>query len=315
MEVKNSVLELIGNTPMLKLGNYVKSYEQETGTKVYAEMYAKLEYQNPAGSIKDRVALEMILDAEEKGILKPGATIIEPTSGNTGIGLAIVAAAKGYQVILTLPDTMSQERRTLLSAYGAKLELTEGALGMSGAIARANQLKESIEGAVILGQFDNEANPVAHVKTTGPEIWKQMDGQVDILVACVGTGGTITGIGRYLKEKNPDIKIIAVEPSGSPVLSGGKSGPHGIQGIGAGFIPAILDVNLLDEVLAVSEEESYEEARRLAMQEGILAGISSGAALFGALKIAKREESRDKKLVVILPDSGDRYLSTVLFAQ
>lgn len=315
MEVKNSVLELIGNTPMLKLGNYVKAYEQEKGKKAYAGIYAKLEYLNPAGSIKDRVALEMILDAEAQGILKPGATIIEPTSGNTGIGLAIVAVARGYQVILTLPDTMSEERRTLLSAYGAKLELTEGALGMSGAIARANELKESIEGAVILGQFDNEANPAAHTKTTGPEIWRQMDGQVDVLVAGVGTGGTITGIGQYLKEKNPNMKVIAVEPSSSPVLSEGKSGQHGIQGIGAGFVPTILDVDLLDEIIAVSEEQSYEEARRLAREEGILAGISSGAALYGAMQVATRAENEGKNIVVILPDSGDRYLSTVLFAR
>lgn len=315
MEIKKSVLELVGNTPMLQLTKYVESYEKKAEITLTSGIYAKLEYLNPAGSIKDRVALEMILDAEEKGILKPGATIIEPTSGNTGIGLAIVAAARGYQVILTLPDTMSQERRTLLSAYGARLELTEGARGMAGAIERANELKQSIEGAVILGQFDNEANPKAHIKTTGPEIWKQMDGKVDVLVAGVGTGGTITGIGSYLKQQNPDVKVIAIEPASSPVLSEGRSGLHGLQGIGAGFVPAILDVDLLDEVIAVTEEQAYEEARRLAREEGILVGISSGAALCGAMLVAGRKEYAGKNIVIILPDSGDRYLSTVLFAQ
>lgn len=315
MDIKKSVLELVGNTPILQPSNYVDHFTAETKERVNAQVYAKLEYLNPAGSIKDRVALELILDAEDKGLLKPGATIIEPTSGNTGIGLAIVAAARGYQVILTLPDTMSEERRTLLSAYGAKLELTEGALGMSGAIAKANELKEAIEGAVILGQFDNPANPKAHKKTTGPEIWKQMDGKVDILVAGVGTGGTITGIGAYLKQQNPNVKVVAIEPSSSPVLSEGRSGVHGLQGIGAGFVPTILDVELLDEVIAVSEEQAYAEARRLAKTEGVLVGISSGAALYGAMQVAMRDENTGKNIVVILPDSGDRYLSTVLFAQ
>ncbi len=315
MDVKKSVLELIGNTPILELGNYVNSWQQETGEVAVAGVFAKLEYLNPAGSIKDRVALEMILDAEEKGILSPGATIIEPTSGNTGIGLAVIGAARGYQVILTLPDTMSKERCTLLAAYGARLELTDGKLGMSGAIAKAEELKESIPGAVILGQFDNKANPMAHQKTTGPEIWKQMDGKVDVLVAGVGTGGTITGIGAYLKEQNPNLKVIAIEPASSPVLSQGKSGAHGIQGIGAGFVPSILEVELIDEVLTVTEEQAYREARRLAKEEGVLVGISAGAALYGGMEIAKRKEFEGAKIVVILPDSGDRYLSTVLFAQ
>ncbi|MBQ7360690.1 MAG: cysteine synthase A [Lachnospiraceae bacterium] len=314
MNVKKSVLELVGNTPILEIGRFVQNWEtSQGGAEIHGKVFAKLEYLNPAGSIKDRVALEMILDAEEKGILQPGATIIEPTSGNTGIGLAIVAAARGYEVILTLPDTMSVERRTLLSAYGAKLELTEGKLGMSGAIAKAEELKESIPGAVILGQFDNEANPKAHQKTTGPEIWGQMDGKVDVLVAGVGTGGTLTGIGSYLKSKNPDLKVIAIEPAKSPVLSKGESGAHGLQGIGAGFVPSILDVDLIDEVITVTEEDAYVEARRLAKAEGVLVGISSGAALAGAMQIASRAQYQGKNVVVILPDSGDRYLSTALF--
>lgn len=314
MEVKKSVLELIGNTPMLEPLNYVNSWKKETGEEIYARIFTKLEYLNPAGSIKDRVAYEMILDAEEKGILQKGATIIEPTSGNTGIGLAVIGASRGYQVILTLPDTMSRERCTLLAAYGAKLILTDGKLGMSGAIAKANELKESIPGSVILGQFENEANPLAHRKSTGPEILRQMDGKVDVLVAGVGTGGTITGIGGYLKEQNPNLKVIAIEPASSPVLSEGKSGAHGIQGIGAGFVPSILDMDLLDEVLPVTENQSYVEARRLAKEEGILVGISAGAALYGAMEIAKRKEFQGANIVVILPDSGDRYLSTQLFA-
>lgn len=314
MEVKKSVLELIGNTPMLEPSNYVNSWEKETGEEIYARIFTKLEYLNPAGSIKDRVAYEMILDAEEKGILQKGATIIEPTSGNTGIGLAVIGASRGYQVILTLPDTMSRERCTLLAAYGAKLILTDGKLGMSGAIAKANELKESIPGSVILGQFENEANPLSHRKSTGPEILRQMDGKVDVLVAGVGTGGTITGIGSYLKEQNPNLKVIAIEPASSPVLSEGKSGAHGIQGIGAGFVPSILDMDLLDEVLPVTENQSYVEARRLAKEEGILVGISAGAALYGAMEIAKRKEFQGANIVVILPDSGDRYLSTQLFA-
>ncbi|MBQ9122314.1 MAG: cysteine synthase A [Lachnospiraceae bacterium] len=314
MEVKKSVLELIGNTPMLEPLNYVNSWKKETGEEIYARIFTKLEYLNPAGSIKDRVVYEMILDAEEKGILQKGATIIEPTSGNTGIGLAVIGASRGYQVILTLPDTMSRERCTLLAAYGAKLILTDGKLGMSGAIAKANELKESIPGSVILGQFENEANPLAHRKSTGPEILRQMDGKVDVLVAGVGTGGTITGIGSYLKEQNPNLKVIAIEPASSPVLSEGKSGAHGIQGIGAGFVPSILDRDLLDEVLPVTENQSYVEARRLAKEEGILVGISAGAALYGAMEIAKRKEFQGANIVVILPDSGDRYLSTQLFA-
>ncbi len=279
-----------------------------------AEILAKLEYLNPAGSVKDRVALAMIEDAERKGILKPGATIIEPTSGNTGIGLALVAAVKGYRAILTLPDTMSVERRTLLAAYGARLVLTDGAKGMKGAIEKAEELKESIPGSVIPGQFENPANPKAHRETTGPEIWEQTGGKVDILVAGVGTGGTITGAGEYLKEKNPAVKVVAVEPAGSPVLSEGKAGAHGLQGIGAGFVPKALDTEVYDEVITITEEEAYAEGRALAVTEGILAGISSGAALKAAGMLAERPENKEKTIVVILPDSGDRYLSTPLFA-
>lgn len=300
--VVNSVTELIGNTPMLKLNKYTDK-----------NIYAKLEYLNPAGSAKDRVALSMIEEAEKKGILKPGATIIEPTSGNTGIGLALVAVAKGYNAILTLPDTMSVERRKLLAAYGAKLVLTEGAKGMSGAIEKANELSKEIPNSFVAGQFDNPANPKAHKDGTGPEIWSQMDGAVDIFVATVGTGGTITGTGEYLKEQNPDIEIIAVEPKGSPVLSGGTAGKHGIQGIGAGFVPGILNTNIYNEVIAVSDEEAYEEGRRFAKSEGILLGISSGAALKAASIIANRPENEGKNIVVLLPDSGDRYLSTPLY--
>ncbi len=278
-----------------------------------ANLFAKLEYLNPAGSVKDRVALAMIEDAEAKGILKPGATIIEPTSGNTGIGLAVVAAAKGYEAILTLPDTMSMERRNLLKAYGAKLELTEGAKGMKGAIARAEELKESIPGAVILGQFTNPANPAAHKMTTGPEIWEQTEGNIDIFVAGVGTGGTITGIGEYLKEKNPNIQVVAVEPASSPVLSLGTAGPHGIQGIGAGFVPEILNTTIYDEIITITDEEAYEVGRIFAVSEGVLVGISSGAALKAATILANRPENAKKNIVVLLPDSGDRYLSTPLF--
>lgn len=300
--IVNSVTELIGNTPILKLNKYSDK-----------NIYAKLEYLNPAGSAKDRVALEMIEDAEKKGILKPGATIIEPTSGNTGIGLALVAVAKGYNAILTLPDTMSVERRKLLAAYGAKLVLTDGAKGMSGAIEKAEELSKEIPGSFVAGQFDNPANPMAHRKTTGPEIWRQMDGKVDIFVATVGTGGTITGTGEYLKEQNPNIQIIAVEPTGSPVLSGGQAGKHGIQGIGAGFVPSILNTEIYDEVVTVSEEEAYEEGRKFAKTEGILLGISSGAALKVASIVAARPENEGKNIVVLLPDSGDRYLSTPLY--
>ena len=307
--IKESALELIGGTPLLRLSRYAK----EAGV-TGAEILAKLEYLNPAGSVKDRVALAMIEDAERKGILKPGATIIEPTSGNTGIGLALVAAVKGYRAILTLPDTMSVERRTLLAAYGAKLVLTDGAKGMKGAIEKAEELKESIPGSVIPGQFENPANPKAHRETTGPEIWEQTGGKVDILVAGVGTGGTITGAGAYLKEKNPAVKVVAVEPAGSPVLSEGKAGAHGLQGIGAGFVPKALDTEVYDEVITITEEEAYAEGRALAVTEGILAGISSGAALKAAGMLAERPENKEKTIVVILPDSGDRYLSTPLFA-
>ena len=300
--VVNSVTELIGNTPILKLNKYSDK-----------NIYAKLEYLNPAGSAKDRVALAMIEDAERKGILKPGATIIEPTSGNTGIGLALVAVAKGYEAILTLPDTMSIERRKLLAAYGAKLVLTDGTKGMSGAIEKANELNKEIPNSFVAGQFDNPANPLAHKETTGPEIWRQMEGKVDIFVATVGTGGTITGTGEYLKEQNPNLQVIAVEPKGSPVLSGGEAGKHGIQGIGAGFVPSILNTDIYDEVIAVADEEAYEEGRRFAKSEGILLGISSGAALKATSIIAARPENEGKNIVVLLPDSGDRYLSTPLY--
>ncbi len=307
-QIINSALELIGKTPLMRIDRYARQAEV-TG----ATLLAKLEYLNPAGSVKDRVALAMIEDAEEKGLLKPGATIIEPTSGNTGIGLAVVAAIKGYQAILPLPDTMSMERRTLLAAYGAKLVLTEGAKGMAGAIAKAEELRDSIPGAVILGQFDNPANPAAHKASTGPEIWEQTEGKVDVFVAGVGTGGTLTGIGEYLKDKNPDIKIVAVEPAGSPLLSGGMAGAHGLQGIGANFVPSILNTEIYDEVITVTEEDAYEAGRNFALCEGILVGITSGAALKAAEQLAKRPENAGKNIVVLLPDSGDRYLSTPMF--
>lgn len=308
-KVKESALELIGKTPILKLNGYAK----QAGV-TDAVILAKLEYLNPAGSVKDRVALAMIEDAEKKGILKEGATIIEPTSGNTGIGLAAVAAAKGYRTILTLPETMSVERRTLLKAYGAELVLTEGAQGMKGAIAKAEELKNEIEGAVILGQFDNPANPAAHKATTGPEIWEQTDGKVDIFVAGVGTGGTITGVGEYLKEKNPNVKIVAVEPATSPVLSKGTSGVHKIQGIGAGFVPKVLNTAVYDEIIVIENDDAFAQGKAFAVSEGILVGISSGAALKAAVILAQRPENKGKNIVVLLPDSGDRYLSTPLFA-
>lgn len=308
-KVKESALELIGGTPILKLNGYAKRAGITDAT-----ILAKLEYLNPAGSVKDRVALAMIEDAEKKGILKEGATIIEPTSGNTGIGLAAVAAAKGYATILTLPETMSAERRTLLKAYGAKLVLTEGAQGMKGAIAKAEELKNEIEGAVILGQFDNPANPAVHKSTTGPEIWEQTDGKVDIFVAGVGTGGTITGVGEYLKEKNPNVKVVAVEPATSPVLSRGTSGAHKIQGIGAGFVPTVLNTAVYDEIIAIENDDAFAEGKAFAVSEGILVGISSGAALRAAVILAQRPENKGKNIVVLLPDSGDRYLSTPLFA-
>lgn len=306
----NSTIELIGNTPLLKADRYAAAAGASD-----ANIFAKLELFNPAGSVKDRIALNMIADAEEKGILKPGATIIEPTSGNTGIGIAAVAAVKGYHAILTLPDTMSVERRNLLKAYGAELVLTEGAKGMKGAIAKAEELKESIPGSVILGQFDNKANAEAHFKTTGPEIFEQTEGKVDYFIAGVGTGGTITGVGQYLKSKNPNVKIIAVEPANSPVLSQGTAGPHKIQGIGAGFVPAVLDTKIYDEVITIENEDAFEEGRRFGHTEGALVGISSGAALKAAAIIAAREEAKGKNIVALLPDSGDRYLSTALFAE
>ncbi len=308
-KVLESSLELIGKTPLLKLNRYT----QKAGV-ANATVLAKLEYLNPAGSVKDRVALAMIEDAEKKGILKSGATIIEPTSGNTGIGLAAVAAAKGYKAILTLPETMSVERRNLLKAYGAEIVLTEGARGMKGAIEKAEELKESIPGAVILGQFVNPANPAAHRATTGPEIWEQTEGKVDIFVAGVGTGGTVTGVGEYLKEQNPNVKVVAVEPATSPVLSKGTSGAHKIQGIGAGFVPDVLNTKVYDEVIAIENEDAFAEGKAFAVSEGILVGISSGAALKAAAILAARPENAGKTIVVLLPDSGDRYLSTPLFA-
>ena len=307
-DVRKSSLELIGGTPLLEAGRYSK----KAGVNK-AVILAKLEYLNPAGSVKDRIALAMIKDAEKRGILKPGATIIEPTSGNTGIGLAAVAAAKGYRAILTLPDTMSIERRNLLKAYGAELVLTEGSKGMKGAIAKAEELNREIEGSVILGQFINPANPKIHKETTGPEIWKQTDGKVDIFVAGVG-GGTITGVGEYLKEQNPDIQIVAVEPAGSPVLSKGTPGAHKIQGIGAGFVPQTLNTEIYDEVITIENEDAFKEGRAFATSEGILVGISSGAALKAAVILAGRQENAGKVIVALLPDSGDRYLSTALFS-
>lgn len=308
MKIYKKATELIGNTPLLELGNYEKAHGLE------ATILAKLEYLNPAGSVKDRIALAMLDDAERRGLLKPGSVIIEPTSGNTGIGLAAVAATRGYRIILTMPETMSVERRSLLRAYGAELVLTEGAKGMKGAIAKAQELAAQTENSFIPGQFTNPANPRAHRETTGPEIWRDTDGKVDIFVAGVGTGGTVTGVGEYLKAQNPAVRVVAVEPAGSPVLSGGASGPHKIQGIGAGFVPDTLNRAVLDEILPVENEDAFAAGRELARREGVLAGISSGAALHAATVLAKRPENRGKMIVVLLPDTGDRYLSTPLFS-
>lgn len=307
MAIYNNVTELIGKTPILKLNNFSKS------EGVAANIFAKLEYFNPAGSVKDRIAYAMISDAEAKGELKPGATIIEPTSGNTGIGLASVGTAKGYKVILTMPETMSVERRNLVKAYGAEVVLTEGAKGMKGAIEKANELKEQTPGSVILGQFVNPANPKAHYETTGPEIWADTEGKVDAFIAGVGTGGTLSGVGKYLKNKNPNVKIFAVEPQTSPVLSEGHGGAHKIQGIGAGFVPDTLNISVYDEVIPVPNEAAFETGNKIAKTEGILVGISSGAAVWAAEQLAKRDEFKGKNIVVLLPDTGDRYLSTDLF--
>lgn len=308
-QVKKSAMELIGHTPLLELCNYERRYGLQ------AHVVAKLEYLNPAGSVKDRAALYMILDAEESGRLKPGATIIEPTSGNTGIGLASIAAMKGYRTVLTMPETMSLERRQLLAAYGAEIVLTEGAKGMEGAIAKAEELQREIPDSVIMGQFENPANARAHLCTTGPEIWGDLEGDVDVFVAGIGSGGTITGVGEYLKSKNPDVKIVAVEPAGSPFLSEGKKGPHGLQGIGAGFKPDLLDDKIYDEIITVTDEDAYQAGRDMAKTEGVLVGISSGAALWAAAQIARRPGMQGKTIVVLLPDTGDRYLSTPLFSE
>ncbi len=308
MRVYRKITDLIGGTPLLELTNYEKANE------LNAKIYAKLEYFNPAGSVKDRIAKAMLDDAEEKGLLKPGAVIIEPTSGNTGIGLASVAASRGYKVILTMPETMSVERRNLLKAYGAELVLTEGAKGMPGAIAKAKELAEQTLNSYIPSQFTNPANPAVHLKTTGPEIWADTDGKVDIFVAGVGTGGTLSGVGAYLKSQNPNVKVVAVEPATSPVLSGGKAGPHKIQGIGAGFVPDTLNTDIYDEILPVQNEDAFATGRALARSEGVLVGISSGAAVFAAAQLAKRPENAGKVIVALLPDTGERYLSTPMFA-
>lgn len=307
MAVFSSVLDMVGGTPLLE----AKNLERELGLK--AKILMKLEYLNPAGSVKDRIARAMILDAREKGLLKEGATLIEPTSGNTGIGLASMAASLGYRLILTMPETMSVERRNILKAYGAEIVLTDGARGMTGAIEKAKELAQEIPDSFIPGQFENPVNPKAHIETTGPEIWEDTKGKVDIFVAGVGTGGTITGVGTYLKEKNPNVKIVAMEPSDSPVLSGGKPGPHKLQGIGAEFIPDTLDTEIYDEILTIGSEEAFSGARQIAQKEGVLVGISSGAAFAAAVKLAKRPENEGKTIVVLLPDSGDRYYSTPLF--
>ena len=309
MKIYEKLTDLIGETPLLKLNNYIKANELK------ADILAKLEYFNPAGSVKDRIAKAMIDDAEQKGLLKPDSVIIEPTSGNTGIGLASAAAARGYRIILTMPETMSVERRNLLKAYGAELVLTEGAKGMKGAIEKAEQLAEEIPHSFIPGQFVNPANPAAHFATTGPEIWKDTEGRVDIFVAGVGTGGTISGVGEYLKSKNPEIKVVAVEPAGSPMLSKGTPGAHKIQGIGAGFVPDTLNTKIYDEIITVENEDAFETGRTLARQEGVLVGISSGAAVFAAAQLAKRPENKGKVIVALLPDTGDRYLSTPMFGE
>jgi cysteine synthase A len=303
MKIKNSVTELIGSTPLLRLNKM----EKEFGA--CAEMVAKVEFFNPAGSVKDRVGYNMIIEAEKEGRLKPGGTIIEPTSGNTGVGIAMTAAARGYKAIMVMPESMSIERRKLLAALGAELVLTDKALGMQGSVEKARQLAEEIPGAIIAGQFENPANPQAHYETTGPEIWEDTDGQVDILVATFGTGGTVSGIGRYLKEKNPEIKVIAVEPAASPLLSEGKAAPHKIQGIGANFIPEVLDKEIIDEILTVSDEEALDTMKMMAQTEGVLVGVSSGAAVYAAGKVAARSENAGKRIVLVLPDTGERYLS------
>ena len=309
MNVYSSITELVGRTPLVRLSRI------EARQNLTFRLYGKLESMNPAGSAKDRVGLAMILDAEERGILRPGATIIEPTSGNTGIGLASAAVARGYKLILTMPDTMSVERRNLLAAYGAQVVLTPGAEGMKGSIAKAEELAAEIPGSYIPGQFDNPANPKVHYETTGPELWNDLDGQIDVFVAGVGTGGTITGVGRYLKEKNPDVKIIAVEPAASPLLSEGRAGGHGLQGIGANFVPSILDRSVIDEIVTVKEEEAYAAGRLMASSEGTLVGITAGAALHAAMTIGSRPENQRKNVVAFLPDTGDRYLSTPLFSK
>ena len=308
MKIYERATDLIGHTPLLRLSNIIKKHGLE------ADIYAKLEYFNPAGSVKDRIAKAMIDDAEAKGQLKPGSVIIEPTSGNTGIGLASVAAARGYRIILTMPETMSVERRNLLKAYGAEIVLTEGAKGMKGAIEKADELAKSTPDSFIPSQFSNTANPAAHFASTGPEIWDDTDGKVDIFVAGVGTGGTLTGVGKYLKSKNSDVKVVAVEPAGSPVLSKGTAGPHKIQGIGAGFVPDTLDTSVYDEILPIENDDAFSTGREIARSEGVLVGISSGAAVFAAIELAKRPENKGKKIVVLLPDTGDRYLSTPMFS-
>ena len=307
MKIYNQITELVGSTPMLRLSNFIKKNELE------AEIYAKLEYFNPAGSVKDRVAKNMILEAERKGLIKEGTVIIEPTSGNTGIGLASVAAARGYKTVLTMPETMSIERRNLLKAYGAEIVLTPGSEGMKGAIAKAHELAQTTPNSFLAGQFDNPDNPNAHYLTTGPEIWADTDGKVDIFVAGIGTGGTISGTGKYLKEQNPNIKIVGIEPESSAVLSGKPAGPHGLQGIGAGFVPQNLNTDIYDEIITVKNEEAYQMGRELAQSEGVLVGITSGAAVFAAIQLAKRPENKGKTIVSLLPDTGERYLSTPMF--